>query len=289
MCKVCDWFRITIILASFVFLFLNAAQAVSIHSKKTSEASRFLEPLSLKKANAQIALLRSQQQIESCKISFDFIHRTEESLQPTKTQGVLLIDSTDRQIFKRLFLIDEQGDILVDYIFHGGHTSKVWKRVGSQSTFALLEDNEMFSQLFKGILFRPVDVLMPYIHWEMYSYEGPKAYGINSVVQNYLFSAKHAPSFLSQGISSVRLSIDSKYNSVRKIEYLNNADILNHLQISGVKKFENLWIISRLVFKEKNNKTIFKVKEAAIFSEDNQSLFFDPSNKKIMSEYLFFD
>lgn len=289
MCKVCDWIRITFILSTCVFLFLNVAHAISIHSKKTSIESRFLEPLSLEEANAQIALLRSHQEIESCKISFDFIHRMEGSMQTTKTRGVLFIATVKQKIFKRLFLVDEDGTVLVDYIFHENQVNKVWKRLGSQSTFTLLDEGEMFSQLFDGILFRPVDVLMPYIYWEQYQYEGPQAYGIRSVVQNYLFSADNEPGFLSQGISSVRLSIDSKYNSVRKIEYLNDKEVINQLDISGVKKLDKLWIISRLVFKEKNQKTIFRVKEASIFSEDNFLLFFDPSFEKNMSKHLFFD
>ena len=171
MCKVSDCFRITFILVFNVFLFLSTAQALSIHSKKTSEASRFLKPLSPEEANAQIVLLRSQQQIESCKILFDFVHRTEGSIQAKKTQGVLLIDSKDQQILKRLFLIDEQGEVLIDYIFHEGDTSQAWKRVGSQGTFDELEDEELFLPLFEGVLFRPVDVLMPYIYWEKYAYE----------------------------------------------------------------------------------------------------------------------
>ena len=126
-------------------------------------------------------------------------------------------------------------------------------------------------------------------HWGKYTYEGPKAYGINSVVHNYLFSAENKPSFLSQGILSVRLSIDSKYNSVRKIEYLNETGALNQLQISGVKKFESQWMISRLVLKEKNYKTILKVRDAAIFPTDNRALLFDPSYVGNISKHLFFD
>ena len=245
--------------------------------------------MSFEEANAQIALLRSHQQIESCKISFDFIHRTDGDVQPTNTQGVLLITTKHQKILKRLFLIDEQGDVLIDYIFHQGQSSQVWKRAGSESTFTLLDEGEIFSQLFEGTLFRPVDVLMPYIHWGKYTYEGPQVMGISSVTQNYLFSTENKSGFLSQGISSVRLSIDSKYNSIRQIEYLNQKNVLNQLRISGVKKFENLWLISRLVFKEKNNKTIFRVKEAAIFLEQDQSIFFDPSYEKKMSKRLFFD
>lgn len=289
MCKVSDCFRITFILVFSVFLFLSTAQALSIHSKKTSEASRFLKPLSPEEANAQIVLLRSQQQIESCKILFNFVHRTEGNVEATKTQGVLLIDSKDQQIFKRLFLIDEQGEVLIDYIFHEGDTSQVWKRVGSHGTFDKLENEELFLPLFEGVLFRPVDVLMPYIHWDMYIYEGPKTYGINSIVHNYLFSAENKPRFLSQGISSVRLSIDSNYNSVRNIEYLNETGALNQLQILGVKKFESQWMISRLVFKEKNYKTILKVRDAAIFPTDNRELLFDPSYVGNISKHLFFD
>jgi hypothetical protein len=289
MLRVCDWIRITVVLATgFIFL-LNAAQAISIHSKKATEASRFLKALSAEESDAQLALLRSYQQIESCKIAFDFIHRTKGSTESTTTEGVLLIASINKNIFKRLFLIDAHGDMLVDYIFHEGPKSKVWKRLGSQSVFTLLNENEIFSPLYQGIPFRPVDVLMPYIHWKNYTYEGPQAYGVRSVVHNYRFGAENQSHFLSQGISAVRVSIDSKYNSARKIEYLNNSEVLNQLKISGVKKFENLWIISRLVLKEKNNTTIFRVKEASVLLEDNRSLLFDPSVQKKISKRLFFD
>lgn len=284
-----DWIRITFLLFPCFFFCANVAHSLSIHSKKGLSESRSLERLSLEEANAKIALLRAHQKIKSCKISFDFIHREKNSTKSTITQGVLLVASFNQKIFKRLFLIDQEGSILVDYIFHEGDQSKAWKRLGGQSTFALIDESEMFSQFSNDILFRPVDVLMPYIHWDKFTYEGPRTYGISSVIQNYIFSVENAPGFTSNGILSVRVSIDSKYNSVRKIEYLNDTKILNELTVSGVKKFENLWIISRLVFKEKNNKTIFKVKQANVLPEDEALLFFDPNYGKDENIILFFD
>ena len=284
-----DWIRITFLLFPCFFFCANVAHSLSIHTKKDLSKSRSLERLSLEEANAQIALLRSHQKIESCMISFDFIQRKKDSVKPTTTQGVLLLASSNQKIFKRLFLIDKEGSVLVDYIFHQSDVSKAWKRLASQSVFTLIDESEMFSELSKDILFRPVDVLMPYIYWNEFSYEGPKTYGISSVIQNYIFSAENSPAFMSQGVSSVRVSVDSKYSSVRKIEYLNGANILSELFVSGVKKFENLWMISRLVFKDKNNKTIFKVKEASALTKEETFLFFDPSNVKDENMNLFFD
>lgn len=284
-----DWIRITFLLFPCFFFCANVAHSLSIHTKKDLSKSRSLERLSLEEANAQIALLRSHQKIESCMISFDFIQRKKDSVKPTTTQGVLLLASSNQKIFKRLFLIDKEGSVLVDYIFHQSDVSKAWKRLASQSVFTLIDESEMFSELSKDILFRPVDVLMPYIYWNEFSYEGPKTYGISSVIQNYIFSAENSPAFMSQGVSSVRVSVDSKYSSVRKIEYLNGTNILSELFVSGVKKFENLWMISRLVFKDKNNKTIFKVKEASALPKEEIFLFFDPSNVKDENINLFFD
>lgn len=285
----CDWLRITFLVLPCLSLLANVTHPLSIQSKENRKFSRFLEPLSAEEADKQIALLRSHQLIESSEISFDFIHQTGGSLEPIKTQGILLVGSANQAIFKRLLLIDENKNISVDYIFRESAVSEAWKRLGSERTFTLMSEDEMFSPLAKNILFRPVDVLMPYINWDEYSYEGPQAFGVRSLVQNYLFSAESTPAFLSRGISSVRLSIDSKYNSVRKIEYLNDQDVINELIISGVKKINNLWIISRLIFKEKNSKTIFKVNEVSAFSEDNILHYFDPSNKKKISIDLFFN
>ena len=89
--------------------------------------------------------------------------------------------------------------------------------------------------------------------------------------------------------NSIKKSRRESSDIDEKIEYLNKTDVLNQLQISGVKKFESLWIISRLVFKEKNNKTIFRVSDAAIFKPYNQSLFFNPSYQENISKDLFFD
>ena len=234
MCKVSDCFRITFILVFYLFLFLNTAQALSIHSKKYQMLQGFWNPFRLKKQMHELHFFNHNNKLNPVKFYLILFIELKE-MYKQKTQGVLLIDSKDRQIFKRLFLIDEQGELLVDYIFYEGDTSKVWKRVGSHSTFDELDDEELFLPLIEGILFRPVDILMPYIYWGKYSYEGPKAFGINSVVHNYLFSAENKLSFLSQGILSVRLSIDSKYNSVRKIEYLNETEALNQLQFLELK------------------------------------------------------
>ena len=139
-----DRLRITLIRVLHASLFLSTAFVLNIHANKPSVTSRNMVRFSPEEASAQIAILRSQQQIESCKILFEFVHRIEGNVQVTKTQGVLLIDSKDQQIFKRLFLNDEQGKVLVDYIFHEGETTKVWKRFGSQGAFTELGDGELF-------------------------------------------------------------------------------------------------------------------------------------------------
>ena len=91
----------------FYVFYFEYCSGIEYTFKKTSEASRFLEPLSPEEAMLKLlASITTTNRI--CKILFDFVHRTE-GVYSNKIPGVLLIDSKDQQIFNDYFLSMTRG------------------------------------------------------------------------------------------------------------------------------------------------------------------------------------
>lgn len=260
----------------------NPAHAIN----HDGSSSRFLDRLSGPEAEVLIENMRSQFALEDCLLHFDFLYTVKGIEGDKKAEGLMLISKSSGSIHKRVYLnTDEQW---VEYIICDGSDFVVWKRDIQSPIFKVVEEALWFQPLIEGASFRPIDLIMPYVQWREYHYEGPRVMGVRSVVDDFIFTPDDRLPYKKHGIDSVRLSIDRQYRGIRKVEYLNETSLLSTLSVLGVKKINELWTLSRLSLKTNGKKTIFKVNELTPFSNIDSDLYFDPSNKNIPSiaEYL---
>ena len=253
----------------------------------TAQSSdRFLGRLSEPAVHALIKSMRSQFALENCLLHFELLHSVVGIEGDKKTKGLMLIAKSNAFSGKRIYLHSEEQ--WVEYIVLEGSCYSIWKRDAQSPVFQVLEEALWFKPLIEGVIFRPVDLIMPYVQWHKYRYEGPRVMGLRSVVDDFIFMPDEGMAYAEHGMDAVRLSIDRQYKGIRKVEYLSGASILSTLSILGVKKINGLWALSRLSLERNGSKTIFKLNECTPFSDFETDCYFDPYNKNSPSiaEYL---
>ena len=255
--------------------------------KTTAQSSdRFLGRLSESSVHALIESMRSQFALENCLLHFELLHPVAGIEGDKKTKGLMLIAKSNAFSGKRIYLHSEEQ--WVEYIVREGSGYSIWKRDAQSPVFKVLEEALWFKPLIEGVMFRPIDLIMPYVQWHKYRYEGPRVMGLRSVVDDFIFMPDEGMAYAEYGMDAVRLSIDRKYKGIRKVEYLSGASILSTLSILGVKKINGLWALSRLSLERNGSKMIFKLNECTPFSNFETDFYFDPYYKNIPSiaEYL---
>ena len=263
-------------------VFASPAQAKTI----AEPVDRFLDRLSESAVHALIENMRSQFALKNCLMHFELLHSVVGIEGDKKTKGLMLIAKSDAFAGKRIYLRSEEQ--WVEYIIREGLSYNIWKRDAQSPVFQVLEEALWFKPLIEGVIFRPVDLIMPYLQWHKYSYEGPRVMGLRSVVDDFIFMPDEGMAYAEHGIDAVRLSIDRQYKGIRKVEYLNGESILSTLSILGVKKINGLWALSRISLERNGSKTIFKLNEYTPFSDFETHFYFNPLNKNSPSivEYL---
>ncbi|CAI8338611.1 MAG: Uncharacterised protein [Opitutia bacterium UBA7350] len=152
----------------------------------------------------------------------------------------------------------------MEWIFQNGRKQKVWSRTKRSDKFVPMESDKLMEPLFKGVLYRPFDLLMPFIHWEDYQYEGSKAVGARLVHQ---FLMMPPAGYDLPGVHAVRLGLDSEYQALLRIEILDeNKKTATQFEVESFKKVQGQYIVKRITLGEKlsGDRTRFRVVSAAL-------------------------
>ncbi|NCG08861.1 MAG: hypothetical protein GWO81_04755 [Verrucomicrobia bacterium] len=165
----------------------------------------------------------------------------------------------------------------LEWIAQNGPQSQVWARVKQGDPFVPLGAAGLMEPLFEGVLYRPFDLLMPFVYWDQYQYEGPKAIGTR-LVQQFLM---YPPATVNiPQVHAVRMGLDSQYQALLRIENLDtNQEVLTHLKVESFKKVQAQYIVKRITLGDtaSGERTRFRVIAAAVglqFTED----VFDPQS-----------
>lgn len=247
---------------------------------------RYLKKLSADEAGRLLAEAVRGFVDQEIGLKFEFIHKELNSNQTherSRITGYLYGKIHQGSQLKRIILTDASRELVADYIFRQGHDSSVWKRSNLFDAFVPVESVDFNKPLFDKILFSPADILMPYLEWDDSNYLGPSTMGIRGSVQEYSLFPSQGIDLGSEFIDSILVAIDSDYKGIRKIKYLKGSRVVKELTISGLKKIEGEWVVSRMIIKEPLSKisTIFKVIDRVNFDEQTGINLFDPKIKFI--------
>jgi hypothetical protein len=280
------------VINGFIIIFVTALFAQTygvdrshLFQNKDSRNEVHLEEFSSAQADAFLKETSNYLFINNFGVEFNFIHKPSASNSQIIYKGFLFGIQEKSGVWKRLVLVGESDALLCDYIFFSGEKSSAWKLNEETSTFDSLSHEEMNESIVDSILFRPVDILMPYLRWDHYEYLGPSRMSLNSIVQKFSFTKSEA-GLMSVGVADqVELSIDSKFRAIRKISYLKDSTIEKELSVAGFKKIKDAWFVSRLNFKDVDSKetTVLKIIRPIEESEKLDLKFFDPILRKTLN------
>ena len=215
-------------------------------------------------------------------VAISFVHRPFSSNIQVSYKGFMFGTQNDSGIYKRLVLIDDQQRLLADFIFHKGDVTAAWKYNPDSGQFDSLSLLQLQKPIVGEIVFRPIDLLMPYMQWGEYDYVGPDIIGINTLVQKFHFINSEDETMNMGFGDSVELLIDSKFKAIRRIGYLSEEQLEKELSAAGFKKIRGVWFVSRLVFKDliKSESSILRILDRLENFENKSDGFFDPMKAK---------
>ena len=176
----------------------------------------------------------------------------------------------------------------LEWIVQNGVDAQVWTRSQSGEPFKIVSEADLWKPLFEGVLYRPFDLLMPFIYWSDWDYKGPKVIG-SRVVQEFCMYPPKKPDAKNEAdetnlapskMHAVKVSLDNDYNALLRIEILDaKENALTRFDVESFKKVSGQYIVKRITLSEEatGNRTRFRVYSAAINLNFLPSIF-DPKN-----------
>ena len=216
-------------------------------------------------------------------IDLEFINKEFLSGDTYNYNGRLLIASIDGLHYKRIIVNNKLTDDWVEYIICEGKEIKVWKRTSRVLKFESLEHLLLGEYFQDSILFTPYDLIMSYMNDSDYFYEGPKLFKVRSSVQSFWFYPKDKLHHGLNEFNLINILIDDEFKGVRKINYFHDDELINSIEVLGIKMVNKIWIPSLIESKSVNQKTLIKIIEVKGMQSIKLKNFFQPNGENIES------
>ena len=182
-------------------------------------------------------------------------------------RGILMGTWNQRGPLNRMVLWPKakQRDFEIGLLIQGGRNPDVWK-VDRQSVAVPVDTEALVDPLLNDFIYTPFDLLMPFVFWENFEYEGSKRVRSR---QAHFFRMYPPDSFKEEHpkIHCVRLKLDARYNALLSAEVLDKHD--DPLRIFNVMSFDKVndqYIVKKidLIDKVSRDKTRMRVVMAAV-------------------------
>ncbi|MEO0796079.1 MAG: outer membrane lipoprotein-sorting protein [Verrucomicrobiota bacterium] len=151
-----------------------------------------------------------------------------------------------------------------DFIVQGGAEPKIWSLEDGE--VVELKAKDQGKPFFKGMVYTPYDVVMPFAYWEMFDYTGSKRVRGRPAHQ-FVF---YAPGDVTQrmpDLAAVELVLDADFNAPIKAAMLDvNGEDLRTMDFSGFKEINEQYIVKEidLIDERTRDYTRFRVTDAAL-------------------------
>lgn len=171
---------------------------------------------------------------------------------------------------------------IVRFLVQNGYEPVAWKYDSGRGVRQLSID-EFFEPLVPEGQYTVFDLLMPFIYWDDFVYEGPqRVKGRTAHVFQMNFPDSYKVSSTEE-IKGVNIALDSEFNALLQIEHtMDDGDISKSWRILDFKKVKDQWIPSKIdiLDLQSHNKTRFKVTSAALNLDLPKALFEEEGLKK---------
>lgn len=153
-----------------------------------------------------------------------------------------------------------------------GPFASVSERETSHDDWEEVTTEEWFEPVDESVTITPFDLMMPFVYWNEWSYEGvTKVRG--RVAHAFLMVAPGSLDSNPLDLHGVVVFLDESFNALLKADYVTEDDvILKSFRLLDLKKVDGVWLPKTVDFlnEETRNKTRLIVREAAMnrdFSE----------------------
>jgi hypothetical protein len=149
----------------------------------------------------------------------------------------------------------------IEFIFHNGIDPRIWKI--EDETISEVPQDQWTEELVPGSIYRPFDILLPYVFWQDYKYLGPDKQKSRPVQKFQMLKPEGSPAIWPD---SIEMNIDDDYFVMIGSEVNKNGKAIRRFRITGYENVQQNWILesTEIINFENNDKTELTVKEAAM-------------------------
>ncbi|MFP6899508.1 MAG: outer membrane lipoprotein-sorting protein [Opitutales bacterium] len=191
------------------------------------------------------------------------------------------------------------GNRTTSVLLRNGPEPTAWRLDAVGGKPRPLDQKDLFAPLASGIDYSAFDALMPFVHWQNFSYRGSgrvigrPAHLFECVPPEEVKEAR-------PDLKYVRVAVDDAYNALLRVEFFGNRGVVDRkFSVVGFKKVRSgedaYWIVKTidLVDTRSRDKTRLRIEAAAV----NLSLGPDTFRKENLArspqipkeEFIFFD
>lgn len=264
------------------FIGFSPIELVAVrHSGDGSVANKSVRKIDLDEGRKRIEHFRDQRLAGDFSLKFELKHMPRRE-SPVTYEGIMWgtwneIGPVFRvQIWPKA--TGPQG--MATYIIQSGPNPRVWlKETGSES-IQELDTSEMLEPIFRGLLYSPYDLVMPFAYWQDFDYEGTDRVKGRPA---YIFLMQPPSSMLKEfpDMGPVRIVLDANFNALLKAEWLDkNKSKKRSFKMLNFKKVSDQWIVKTvdLVDYKTHDKTRFEVTQAALNLNLSPQSYFEPES-----------
>ena len=153
-----------------------------------------------------------------------------------------------------------------DLFLKNGPYASVLKRTHPSNEWSKVTTQGWFDPVDKGVTITAFDLMMPFIYWNDWNYEGvTKVRG--RVAHAFLMLAPKGLDANPLGLHGVVVFLDESFNAMLKADYVSKEDeVIKSFRLLDLKKVDGIWLPKTVDFlnERTRDKTRLIIKEAAL-------------------------
>lgn len=163
----------------------------------------------------------------------------------------------------------------VGLLLRNGPEPEAWiRRAGEDATAETVDRNRMMEPLTEDIAFTPFDLLMPFVHWEDWVYEGSRRMRGRPAHYFLLYPPEDDPRYAD--VSGVRILVDADFNALLQAEVIDTDGArMKTLRADSFRRVGDQWIVRRIDITDERtrDRSRFEVVAAAMDAELDEGVF----------------
>lgn len=146
----------------------------------------------------------------------------------------------------RIHLLEGEATDGLDLLLRNGPQPEAWLRRAADGTGAeVIDGSRMMEPIAEDLVFAPFDLLMPFVHWESWVYEGSERRRGRPAHYFLLYPPENDARYAD--IGAVRILVDADFNALLQAEVIGTGgDRIKTLRADSFRRVGDQWIVRRI-------------------------------------------